>query len=65
MGVREWIAAAALVITLLGVAVSYGRMAGEFETAQREIALLREDVRAINAHLVEYTLLHRDHGEAR
>ena len=58
--VRDWIAAGGIILALVGAGVSYGRVASALEDAQAEIRLLREDMRAINSHLVLWISQHRD-----
>lgn len=60
MTVRDWIAAGGIILALVGAGVSYGRMTSELADARREIAILREDLRAINQHLILWVAEHRD-----
>ena len=60
MTAREWIAVVGIVFSLIAAAVGYGRMANQIEDARDEIQLLREDMRAINQHLVIWISQHRD-----
>ena len=57
--VRDWIAAGGIIVALVGAGTSYGRVASALEDAQAEIRLLREDMRAINQHLVIWIESHQ------
>ena len=59
MTVRDWIAAGGIIVALVGAGISYGRVASALEDAQAEIRLLREDMKAINGHLVLWISNHQ------
>ena len=63
MTVRDWIAAGGIIVALVGAGVSYGRVASALEDSQSEIRLLREDMRAINQHFIQWATAHTDRGE--
>ena len=60
MTTKDWVAASGIIAALIGAGISYGRAASELEDARREIALLREDVRAINQHFILWASRHTD-----
>lgn len=60
MTVRDWIAVGGIIFALVGAGVSYGRMASALDDAQKEIALLRADMSAINAHFIMWASAHKE-----
>ena len=60
MTARDWIAATGIILALVGAGVSYGHAASELADARQEIALLREDMRAINQHFILWAAAHTD-----
>ena len=60
MAPKEWIAASGIILALMGAGISFGRMTSELADARREIAILREDLRAINQHFILWAGSHQD-----
>lgn len=60
MTAKDWIAAAGILAALLGAGISYGQTAAKLDDALQEIELLRQDMRGINSHFIEWASTHRE-----
>ena len=65
MALRDALAAAGIIIALITAAVSYGQMRSELADARTEIALLREDMAAINQHFITWAGAHTESAPPR
>lgn len=55
MRIQDWISAFGIITAIVLAGISYGIQSAELRDAREEIGLLRQDVRAINQYLVDYS----------
>lgn len=60
MRIQDIVVWVSLVGTLVTAGMSYGRMTSALEDAQKEIALLRADMTAINSHFIMWASAHKE-----